>query len=581
MEFACELLRLDDCVVDQVTQAVFADGELVAADVSWLHPRGESLDTPPVPTSFVERGVLAPMTGGWNVFYLLLELAAGLSVADRGGVLAGSSLVGWLPEGADPRLPEAAALYGCAAQPRPGQAGRYARVGALFVPRFWIRAAGSEESHFDAPRWAAAGYSREILADLRSRLLPVPAPEPTVVAYGRGPAADAEVPVSDTELVACHDAGAAVLPRLSTLGLADQAALHARVRALVAIHGEANVNIVFLPDGATVDEVFVSDETPGQFALLADLRGLDYAATVVESADRADVGRLIARRARDGAPSDAAVYILTGVWDNADLLDDWLGHHQGLGIAGVMAMDFGSTDGSLEILRSSRWSSFVVMVDFPGITPNHSRLLIEAARSRWPQGWALMIDPDEFLFTATADVHDPLLRGAMAAAPAAVIPRFELTTLRSVASAGGPERPGLEDLSLRVVEQDQGKVVVDLASDCVPSRSTHKVYGAGNPTELAPTDVMLLHAPVRSFARFEQKVEHAAYTISQSPFLDEGHAWHWRRWIAIRDEGGLWDEYLEQFVADADVPGLLADGALAEEHRLARAVRAVRATGRL
>ena len=212
MEFACELLRLEDCVVDAVTQAVFADGETVCSDVSWLHPRGEVLGGPPTTTAFVDRGVLAPMTGSWNVFYLLMELAAGLRVADRGGVLAGSTLVGWLPEGADRRVPEVAGLYGCAVRPRPGRAGRYTRVGTLFVPRFWIRAAGSAEGHFDVPRWAAAGYSRDLLADLRSRLLPVPAPRPSVVAYGRRAAGDADDTLTDVEYALFADTRISLTP---------------------------------------------------------------------------------------------------------------------------------------------------------------------------------------------------------------------------------------------------------------------------------------------------------------------------------------------------------------------------------
>jgi hypothetical protein len=578
MEFACELLRLEDCVVDAVTQAVFADGETVCSDVSWLHPRGEVLGGPPTTTAFVDRGVLAPMTGSWNVFYLLMELAAGLRVADRGGVLAGSTLVGWLPEGADRRVPEVAGLYGCAVRPRPGRAGRYTRVGTLFVPRFWIRAAGSAEGHFDVPRWAAAGYSRDLLADLRSRLLPVPAPRPSVVAYGRRAAGDADDTLTDVELGACHDAGAVLLPSLSVLGLADQAALYAQVRALVAVHGEANVNAVFLPDGARFEELFVGVDAPGQFAVLADLRGLDYAATHVASVESAEVGTIVAACSTGSPSPEQPIYVLTGVWDNADLLDDWLEHHRALGIAGVLAMDFGSTDGSVEILTSSRWSSFVDVVEFPGLDVDDSRYLVDRARERWDAGWALMIDPDEFLMTATGDLRDPALRGAMVAADLVTVPRFEMTTARSRAAGAADGRPDASDLELRLTAQDQGKVLLDLASDAFPTISSHEGTGRAQ-VHLTDPRTCLLHAPVRSFARFAQKVDHAAVTLSHSEDQDDGFAWHWRRWVRIREDGGLPGEYLAQFVDDDELAALLADGTYAQDARLAGAIRRARATG--
>ncbi len=583
MEFVAEVLRIERPVVDLTTQAVYLDGAAACADVSWLHPRGVVLDAPPDPTSFVERGVIAPMTGCWNVFYLLMELAAGLHVADRAGVLADSTLVGWLPDDADARLPEAAALFGCTVRPRPGRAGTFARVGELFVPRLWIRPARGGESHFDAPRWSAAGYSRELLDGLRARLLPVPAPDASVVAFGRGPGATDEL-VPDDVLAACHEAGAVVLPSLASVSLADQALLHVQIRRLVAVHGEANIDVVFLPDGASFDEIFLGGDTPGQFAILADLRGIAYRPTVLDDrsssaspgVDPASLGALLSPRDGEHAPPPPVVRLLTGVWDNADLLDDWLEHHRALGVAGVLAMDFGSTDGSVELLRSSRWSSFVELVPFPGIDLDDSRYLIDLARERWDTGWAFMIDPDEFLVTVTGDLLDPVLRGAMATSDIVTVPRFEMTAVRSRALAAVDGGPDASDLDLRLVAQDQGKVLIDLASEALPTVSAHGGSGR-TPMDLTDPRTCLLHAPVRSFDRFAQKVDHAAVTLSHSSDQDEGFAWHWRRWVAIRAEGGLAAEHLEQFVDDAAIEALLADGTYVRDGRLTAAISRARA----
>jgi hypothetical protein len=593
MEFVSEILRLEDCVVDAATQAVYPGGATSCAELSWLHPRGEAVESEPVATSYREHGVLAPVTHAVNEFYLLLETCAGLFVCDQAGVLAGADLIGERPAEADSRLDEALALYGCTV-PASGLRGsglrgrRYVRVGELFVPRFWIRPVGADDGHFASPRWAAAGYSALYLEDLRSRLAPLPAPAADRVAFDpQWPAATPADTLTDAIIEACHDAGAIVLPSLVELGLAERAALYARLRSLVAVHGESNVNVVFLPDAATVTEVFTGEDHPGQFAILADLRGLEYSATVagggIDSPTTSPLdGRQLAAlldagtAAGEPGPTAPPLYLLTGVWDNADLLDDWLEHHRSLGVSGVLVMDFGSIDGSVELLRSDRWSSFVEMLPFPGLRADHSLLEAEGARARWSHGWALMIDPDEFLMTATGDLDDPVLRGAMAAADIVTIPRFEMTTRRSLAEASTGGRPDAGDLTLRLVAQDQGKVMFDLESDAIPNLSAHDGHGRAQ-VFLGDSRICLLHAPVRSYLRYAQKVDHAAITLKANDHLDEGHAWHWRRWIRIRDEGGLNAEYLEQFVPDDDVQGLLAEGTYAVDERLREAVHAARA----
>ncbi len=574
MEFVAEVLRYDECVVDLQTQAVFADAAPSCETVSWLHPRGQERPSSHQPRTFLPRGVLPALAGSANIFYLLMEVAAGLHVLDRADVLAGSVLVGWRPDEADSRLDDTLALYGCRAVPRPSRGSRLVRVSELFVPRFWVRAAGSGTSHDESPRWAAAGYSRTFVDDLRSRLLPLPAPPADHVAYDAGPGrAVATAP----DVIALGDAGAVLVPELSGAPLAASARFYAGVQRLVAVHGEANVNVVFLPDGAHVEEVFPDDETPGQFGLLADLRGLAYQATVRAGHDQDldDLSHLLARTASSERLAVPPVYLLTGVWDNADLLEVWLAHHRAMGFAGVLAMDFGSTDGSVGVLGSSRWAGFVEVVDFPGISADHSAVLVDAARRRWPHAWGLLIDPDEFLVTPTGDLADPVLVGAMAAVDLVTVPRFHLTAARSTVLARG-DSPGIADLDVRLVAQDQGKVMLDLSSGAESSLSAHEGTAASH-AAVAGALTCLLHAPVRSFASYERKVQHAAATLSANPHLDAGFAWHWRRWIAIAAEGGLHDEYLRQFVADDELPRLLDDGVYVLDGRLAALARAAEA----
>lgn len=122
-----------------------------------------------------------------------------------------------------------------------------------------------------------------------------------------------------------------------------------------------------------------------------------------------------------------------------------------------------------------------------------------------------------------------------------------------------------------------GKVAIDLDSLAMPTGGAAHYAQGTVVVDIGGTAVCLLHAPTRTFGRFEQKVEHAAYTLSRSVHQDPGWAWHWRRWIAIRDEGGLRDEYLSQFVADDEVDRLIDEGVVLPDGRLVALVALMRA----
>ena len=264
-------------------------------------------------------------------------------------------------------------------------------------------------------------------------------------------------------------------------------------------------------------------------------------------------------------PHAPRIHLLTGVWDNADLLPGWLAHHREMGFGGVVLMDYGSTDGSLEILRSPEWADFVEILPFSGLDSDVNRELLVHSQSRWPMDWALFIDPDEFVFTPRRSTDDPSILIAMEGHDLVTLPRYEMTAPRSVARSA--VFPGIDVMTLRLVEQDQGKVMVRLSVDMPVDLAGHTGQTDRSGT-IEGTPTCLLHVPVRSYERFAQKVDHAEETFALNPDLPDWWAWHWRRWIEIRDNGGLAGEYLEQFVNDDDVESLLATGVYARDTRI-------------
>jgi len=260
-----------------------------------------------------------------------------------------------------------------------------------------------------------------------------------------------------------------------------------------------------------------------------------------------------------------ALRLIAGVWDNADLLPRWLEHHRSMGVASVVAMDFGSTDGSQQILTDPQWRDFVDVIDFSGLTTDTNQVMLDYARATWNRGWVHYIDPDEFLFTPSGGVDELVERGIAAAADVVVVPRFHMTGERSLAAGAVPV--DVPDLTLRWCEQDMTKVMVDLASSARADNPGHEGIG-GSQLELTGIESCLLHYPTRSYAKFAEKVDHADLTMSVNDY-PEGFAFHWVRWIEIRNAGGLREEYLDQFLADGDVPQLITDGEYAREYRLA------------
>lgn len=588
-EFVAEVLRVDNALVDTTTQAVYSgDGtRLSCLDLSWLTPRDARLEEAPEPNAYLPSGVLVPLANAHNPFYLILETCAAMYVADLAGVLAGSNALGWNTDDDANMVDEALAAYGCRLQWGAPVAGEFVRVGTLHVPRFWLRDGGSVAGHLDSPRWAAAGYSSAFFDDLRSRLLPVD-PE-TLVDSRRCVAYDPRLeqavrtdlnPLSAVDV--CRADEAVIVPPLGDLGLAGRASFYSGVDALVALHGDECVNSLFLPPGAAFDELFVDEPGPGQFTIVADVARVAYTPVVVPSGPgQSDVspgersaeipratldGLVVRHRDSENAAQAPATYVLTTVWDDAETLDDWLRYHRSLGLAGVLAVDVGSVDGSLDILSSAEWSEFVEVLPSSDLPSDDDRVLVDAARQRWPSAWGILLDPDEFLVTGTGDAADPMLLGAMRAACVVTIPRYPVTARRSAASPDGDIAPTTLDLDVRLARGGSPSVAIDLHAADPPADIPRGMEPRAR-IDLAFSEVGILRVPVLTLGLLRQKVARAAEVLAANPGMPQA-AGRLARWAELRDRD-LVAAYLDQFVRDDLVaPDGTPDSDLVVDRRL-------------
>ena len=274
--------------------------------------------------------------------------------------------------------------------------------------------------------------------------------------------------------------------------------------------------------------------------------------------------------------------IATTTWNSSDLIETFLQHYRKLGFDQVLVMDFDSTDGTSEILRSNRYHSFVRTIPFPRIVElDSSRILLERAKKDFdPDTGCLFCDPDELLvLPGGVEVSD-----LITSVSATILPRFNTTgRLSSARSSSGVLSP-LGALNLRIQKrvarksrEDMrkdvlsppwiytailGKVLVRLGSTLSIGAGDHTAVVSDDHVAPAPEGTYLLHFPFSTYEAFEEKIRLAASDFAANPHSAETYGWQLRRWLRIAQSGNLYEEYLQQFVPDAQVDQLIEEGTL-------------------
>ena len=273
-----------------------------------------------------------------------------------------------------------------------------------------------------------------------------------------------------------------------------------------------------------------------------------------------------------------SIVIATTTWNSSDIIEQFLDHHLAGDVTRIFLMDFGSEDATLDIVQSYCDQGTVELLKLPSLHgKDSSNLLLNHIRHcQEPYDWCLFIDPDEFLsFPAT-------LARTLAVVPKEVpvvnLSRFNVTGVRPK-SIEHPCVP-FTDINLKIKQRSQrsakdrharelnpvwiftdipGKIAVRVNSETVIGDGDHNARGN---TGFAIEGQELLHFPIRSWEKFEEKIKLAKMDFDANPHLGQNFGWHWRRWIAIHEDGGLASEFLNQFIDATEVGRLIQDGVL-------------------
>ena len=119
-------------------------------------------------------------------------------------------------------------------------------------------------------------------------------------------------------------------------------------------------------------------------------------------------------------------------------------------------MDYGSTDGTQEVIGSTEWGDLVRVVEFPGLDDlDSSNILLELMKAELPEDtMVLFCDPDELLALDTDRLEDLDPEGV-----GLVIPRTNMTGRRSEAETRDHELYSGGLLNFEIRQQLQREAV--------------------------------------------------------------------------------------------------------------------------
>lgn len=281
--------------------------------------------------------------------------------------------------------------------------------------------------------------------------------------------------------------------------------------------------------------------------------------------------------------------IITGTYNVADLVVEFCQYHLDLGVDRIFVSDYGSEDGTLDLLQPFVRDGLVRVIPLPThhfVDYDPSNALLQKLREDNEADWVSFLDPDEFL-VGPRGMRVSLERFWEDGAEALAVPRANLTGVGVISE----RNHFLSHLTLKIIATDRRiplasaalpspwifsrlppKVMVRVGSSVKVVTGDHDVVFTRNPAPTSPV-LQILHLPIRGYGSFLRKVEDTEKYLAANPEFAPGIAWHWRRWIELARLGQLRKEYETQFLSPEIAATLLEENKLLEEYTLANWLR--------
>jgi hypothetical protein len=297
------------------------------------------------------------------------------------------------------------------------------------------------------------------------------------------------------------------------------------------------------------------------------------------------------------------IVLCFGIIDEADIVEYFLTYHLSIGIDAFVAIDVGSTDGTLDILRQHERAGYLHLLRANYANWESTVPMIETARERCGAEWCLFGDADEFWVFPGGHARAYL---DSASTGIVIFPRYNLVPSQDPVSGSithfsnfdlivqNPieffyHQPvnALQNLRIRREEQDYAMILLsnyppeilrviapkviarpELVETLTPGFHDVVSIPADAPRHKEPIGY-IAHFPIRSLEQFRRKAVLVARRFDQID-CDPELGWHWARLSVLFKHNLVEQEFFRQALSEKEIDRLLFKGVLRRDISLPR-----------
>lgn len=273
-----------------------------------------------------------------------------------------------------------------------------------------------------------------------------------------------------------------------------------------------------------------------------------------------------------------------GVKDEVELVPGCLAHLRGIGVQRIVACDLGSTDGTLDLLHGQDEGDVrVLAMDDGGAEGIETlkRRSLEALREE-SADWAIFLDADERWLPRGGRLEDCIPGPGV---DVVEVPRYNVALVAGTPCAEPRPLPasyGDVLLHARPLEVFRRRFEEGIAPPWIRQVPSPKVmarvgcigtlgtggHGVGplgpEPLRKAKaTGLLVAHLPFTTPERFCTKLRNVRRIFeAHGEYFGTDMAWHWRRWLDLRDDDAVRAEFTRQVLAEHEAAQLRDEGSL-------------------
>jgi len=273
-----------------------------------------------------------------------------------------------------------------------------------------------------------------------------------------------------------------------------------------------------------------------------------------------------------------------GVCDEVEFIASCIHHLRLIGVDLIVVTDVGSTDGTGEALNEFARDPDIRLIrlsreEDPWGFPER---MFQKTISDYSIDRVIFLDADELWLPRSGDLKETV---ELAGADVLKVNRFNVPMVEGRPSfSAAVSTATYKDIYFVTDPVEDGQIKVGIDPDLThsrirampkimvnPRRVAGIVMGCHDVAEKAdirpvtwvPDDLVIAHFPFSTWPRFQRKLNNIRRSFAYFGHrLEDGQAWHWRRWVDLADQGKAEEEFHRQMLTQKEFDNLLASGVI-------------------